>query len=74
MALSRIRLAEKKPAAVEALVGRLVKLNPNDSRATQDLALRLMQRGESAGALLHARNAVPHRPLDPQSHIVLAMC
>jgi len=72
-ALSRMRLAENKPVSLEALVGRMVALNPDDSRATQDLALRLMQRGESAGALLHARNAVRMAPLDPQSHVALAM-
>ncbi len=71
--LSRLRLAQDKPAAAEALVGRIVALDPNNARATQDLALRVMRRGDATQAEAHARNALRSAPLDPQSHTVLAM-
>lgn len=71
--LSRLRDAQNLPVAAEALVGRIVVLNPNTPRATQDLALRIMRRGAPAEAMMHARNAVRSAPLDPQSHIVMGM-
>ncbi len=71
--LSRLREAEGRPAAAEALVGRMVALDPNHVVATHDLARRLLQRGALAEAELHARNAVRIAPGDPQSHNLLAM-
>lgn len=71
-ALSRLRDADA-PAAAEALVARTVALDPNDVRATHDLALRLVRRGAFAAAEVHARNAVRIAPGDPQSHKLLGM-
>ena len=71
--LSRMREAGARTEAVEALVGRIVMLDPNDLVATQDLALRLLRRGAIAEAEVHARNAVRIAPADPQSHNLLAM-
>ncbi len=71
--LSRLRMGEGDWAAVEALVGRIVALCPDHSRATQDLALRVMQRGAASEAEAHARNAIRLAPLDPQSHVVMGM-
>ena len=71
--LSRIRLAQGMLSAAEALVRRIVAVNPNGLIATQDLALRLMQKGALDEALFHARNAVRIAPDNPQSHNLLAM-
>jgi tetratricopeptide (TPR) repeat protein len=71
--LSRLREAGGLPHATEALVGRIVVLDPNNVGATQDLALRLLRRGALAEAELHARNAVRIAPADPQSHKLLGM-
>ena len=68
-----MREAENKPAAVEALVGRIVTLHPNNVAATQDLALRFKRRGALADAERHARNAVRLAPNDAASHNILAM-
>ncbi len=70
--LSRLR-ESNRPIATEALVGRIVALDPNNVAATQDLALRLLRRGALAEAELHARNAVRIAPADPQSHRLLGM-
>ena len=71
--LSRLCADNNRPAAAEALVWRIVTLNPNDAKATQDLALRLMRRERAVEAEAHARNAVRAAPLDPQSHVVMGM-
>ncbi len=71
--LSRLRETGGRPEASEALVGRIVALDPNNVAATQDLALRLLRRGAIAEAELHARNAVRIAPADPQSHNLLGM-
>ncbi len=71
--LSRLRHAQNADTAALALLSRAVALNPNDARATQDLALRIMRRDGAAAAEALARNAVRVAPLDPQSHIVIAM-
>ena len=61
------------PAAAEALVARIVRLNPNHIAATHDLALRLLRRGALAEAEEHGRNAVRIAPEDRQSHNLLGM-
>jgi Tfp pilus assembly protein PilF len=50
-----------------------IGLGQTDARATQDLALRVMRSEGAAEAEAHARDAVRAAPLDPQSHLVMAM-
>jgi len=65
--------ASNRPAAAEALLGRIVAIDPNNILATQALALALFGRGAWALAEHHARNAVRIAPTDPQSHNLLGM-
>jgi Flp pilus assembly protein TadD len=71
--LQQIRAERGRPLASEALLKRIVRLNPNNLAATQALALLLFNRRALQGAELHARNAVRIAPLDPQSHNLLGM-
>jgi len=64
---------EGRHAASEALLKRIVRLEPNNLAAAQALALRLFQRRELALAESHARNAVRLAPLDAQSHNLMGM-
>jgi len=59
--------------AAEALVRRLVTLQPNNVWATQELALLLFGKGDFVEAELHARNAVRIAPTDAQSHNLMGM-
>jgi predicted Zn-dependent protease len=60
--LYQIRSAENKMAAAEALLNRIVRLDPNDLAATQALAALLFGKGALAEAEIHARNAVRLAP------------
>ncbi|MBV9523505.1 MAG: sulfotransferase, partial [Alphaproteobacteria bacterium] len=60
-------------AAVEALLSRIVRLDPNNVAATQGLALLLFGKGALAEAEHHARNAVRIAPKDAQSHNLMGM-
>jgi tetratricopeptide (TPR) repeat protein len=71
--LYRIRKATGVRPAAEALLQRLVTLDPNNVWATQELALLLFGKGDFAGAEFHARNAVRIAPTDPQSHNLMGM-
>jgi tetratricopeptide (TPR) repeat protein len=71
--LYRLRSAESKMPAAEALLSRIVRLDPNDLAATQALAALLFGKGALAEAELHARNAVRLAPADPQSHNLMGM-
>lgn len=71
--LYQIRKQANSLAAAEALVRRLVTINPNNVWATQELALLLFGKGDLAEAERHARNAVRIAPLDPQSHNLMGM-
>ncbi|HLJ62738.1 MAG TPA: sulfotransferase [Stellaceae bacterium] len=71
--LLRIRRAQNKQAASEALARRVVMLDPNRLLPTQDLALLLFEKGALAEAEHHARNAVRIAPNDPQSHNLMGM-
>ncbi len=62
-----------EPEAAEHSLRRLLAAEPNNVTATQDLALRLLQRGALAEAEQHARNAVRLAPADAQSHNLLGM-
>src|SRR5579862_8902836 len=71
--LHALRLKQDAAAAVEALLTRIVRLEPNNLAATQALALQLFGRGAMAEAEHHARNTVRMAPNDPQSHNLMGM-
>ena len=68
-----IRKAQNLPRAAEALIRRIVALDPNNLWATNELALALLARGDLAEAEMHARNAVRIAPENPQSHNLMGM-
>src|SRR5258707_4782499 len=71
--LYQIRKASGLISGAEALVRRLVAVNPNNVWATQELALLLFGKGDFTDAEQHARNAVRIAPTDPQSHNLMGM-
>ena len=71
--LADIRTAQSNRSASEALLKRIVRLDPNHLPATQALALLLFGKRALAEAEHHARNAVRIAPLDPQSHNLMGM-
>ena len=71
--LYQIRRQSGAIQAAEALVRRLVALDPNNIWATQELALLLFGKSDFAEAEQHARNAVRIAPTDPQSHNLMGM-
>jgi tetratricopeptide (TPR) repeat protein len=71
--LYQIRRAENRMAAAEALLTRIVRLDPNNLLATQTLASLLFGKGALAEAEHHGRNAVRLAPTDPQSHNLMGM-
>jgi tetratricopeptide (TPR) repeat protein len=71
--LQEIRAGEGKAAASEALLKRIVRLDPNNVAATQSLALALFGRRALGEAEAHARNSVRIAPLDAQSHNLMGM-
>ena len=71
--LFQIRKAAGPLSAAEALIRRMVALDPNNVWATQELALLLFGKGDFAEAETHARNAVRISPTDVQSHNLMGM-
>ena len=71
--LHELRAGQNQTSAAEALLGRIVRLDPNNLNATQALALLLFTKGALAEAEVHARNAVRIAPTDPQSHNLMGM-
>src|ERR1700730_13261967 len=71
--LYQIRSAENETMAAEALLTRIVRIDPNDLGATQALASLLFGKGALAEAEIHARNAVRLSPADGQSHNLMGM-
>ncbi|MGH6799759.1 MAG: tetratricopeptide repeat protein, partial [Roseiarcus sp.] len=65
--------AAENRKAVEPLLTRIVRLDPNNLPATQALALLLFNKGALAEAEHHARNAVRIAPTDAQSHNLMGM-
>ena len=59
--------------AAEALIRRLVTLQPNDFWATNELTLLLINKGHIPEAEIHARNAIRIAPENPQSHHLMGM-
>ena len=60
-------------SAAEALIRRIVALDPNNLVATNELALILLGKGSLAEAEHHARNAVRIAPENPQAHNLMGM-
>jgi tetratricopeptide (TPR) repeat protein len=73
MLLYELRSAQNRTAAAEALLRRIVRLDPNNLPMTQALALLLFTKGALAEAEVHARNAVRIAPTDAQSHNLMGM-
>jgi tetratricopeptide (TPR) repeat protein len=71
--LYRLRAAGGPPAAAEALLRRLVAVEPNNFWATNELALLLLAHGNAAEAEQHARDAVRIAPEAAQAHNLLGM-
>jgi tetratricopeptide (TPR) repeat protein len=71
--LYEIRKAQGRQQAAEALLRRMVRFDPNNFLATNELVLLLMGRGLLADAELHARNAVRIAPENPQAHNLMGM-
>jgi tetratricopeptide (TPR) repeat protein len=68
-----IRNAAARHNAAEALIRRLVALDPNDFWAVNELTLRLLNKRTLAEAEVHARNAVRIAPENPQAHNLMGM-
>ncbi len=71
--LYEIRQAQGRNEAAEALLRRVVALDPNNFLATNELALRLLAQGKLTEAEQHARNAIRIAPENPQAHNLMGM-
>ena len=71
--LYEIRKASSRHNAAEALIRRLVALDPNDFWAVNELTLVLLNKATLTEAEVHARNAVRIAPENPQAHNLMGM-
>jgi Flp pilus assembly protein TadD len=71
--LYEIRKAAGRNEAAEGLIRRLVRINPNNVVATNELALMLLRKGNLVEAERHARNLVRIAPQNAQSHNLMGM-
>jgi tetratricopeptide (TPR) repeat protein len=71
--LYEIRKAQNNRTAVEALIRRIVALEPNNFWATNEITLLLLGKGALAEAERHARNAVRMAPESAQAHYLMGM-
>ncbi len=71
--LYEIRKAQGQHQAAEVLLRRMVRFDPNNFLATNELVLLLLGRGLLADAETHARNAVRIAPENPQAHNLMGM-
>ena len=71
--LYEVTKAQLRGTAAEALIRRLVALDPNNFWATNELTLLLLGKGDVAEAELHARNAVRMAPENAQSHYLMGL-
>ncbi|USQ95220.1 tetratricopeptide repeat-containing sulfotransferase family protein [Caulobacter sp. RL271] len=69
---ARLLAATGPVAAQVAVLLRLQALSPNDTAATQELALQLLRLGRLEDAEIQARNAVRLAPDQALSHVLLA--
>ena len=73
MLLYRLCRQQNRPQPAEALIRRVVALNPNHFWATNELTLMLLARGGLAEAELHARNAIRIAPQNAQAHNLMGL-
>lgn len=71
--LYEIRKSQGRAAAAEALIRRIVALEPNNFWATNEIALLLLGKGDVGEAERHARNAIRIAPESAQSHYLMGM-
>ncbi|HTJ63457.1 MAG TPA: sulfotransferase [Alphaproteobacteria bacterium] len=71
--LYQIRRAQGPFTAAEALIRRMVAIDPNNVWATHELTLLLFAKADYGEAELHARNAIRIAPLEFQSHNLMGM-
>ncbi len=71
--LYELRRAQGQQAAAEALIRRIVAVQPNNFWAVNEMALLLLGRGALAEAEQQARNAVRIAPEAAQAHNLLGM-
>jgi tetratricopeptide (TPR) repeat protein len=71
--LYEVRKSTGPASAVEALIRRLVALDPNNFWALNEITLLLLGKGSLAEAELHARNAIRIAPEAPQAHNLMGM-
>ena len=67
------RARQGREPATEALLRRIVQLDPNNPGAAVALAARLFSRGAVGEAERHARNAVRLAPDDPRPHNLMGL-
>jgi tetratricopeptide (TPR) repeat protein len=68
-----VRRSQGRQRAAEVLIRRVVRLDPNDFGATNELTLILLAKHDLAEAELYARNAVRIAPENPQAHNLMGM-
>jgi Tfp pilus assembly protein PilF len=71
--LYQIRKDQGNHAAAEALIRRVVALDPNNFAATNEFALLLLAKGAIQEAEVQARNAIRIAPQNPQAHNLMGM-
>jgi tetratricopeptide (TPR) repeat protein len=71
--LYRLSRQQNRPQAAEALIKRVVSLNPNNFWATNELTLMLLNKGALAEAEIHARNAIRIAPQNAQAHNLMGL-
>jgi tetratricopeptide (TPR) repeat protein len=71
--LYELRKAQGRASAVEALIRRIVALEPNNFWAVNEIALLLLGKGALAEAETNARNAIRIAPDAAQSHYLMGL-
>jgi len=71
--LYKIRTAQGNQKTATTLAQRIVKLEPGNYWATNELALLLLQQQDVVQALYYARNAIRIEPHNAQSHALMGM-
>ena len=71
--LYQIRKDQGNHPAAEALIRRVVALDPNNFAATNEFALLLLAKGAIQEAEVQARNAIRIAPQNPQAHNLMGM-
>ena len=71
--LYRTSRQQNRMPAAEALIRRVVTINPNNFWATNELTLMLLGKGALAEAEIHARNAIRIAPQNAQAHNLMGL-